>query len=135
MDKTKVSLIIAPVVVSIICIILAVNVTIAKSQMNIEKAKAVGLNNRVQELGLKLSDANMRARLAQDLQIALNAAKQEAAAAKQEVETVRQQITALNSENSDLKARLSTAMEALRTPVVAAPAPAVTTETPVSPAE
>lgn len=113
MDKTKVSLVAAPILVSIICIILAVNVAVASSRLDAEKAKAAGLNARIQELGSLLADANRRAQMSQDLQNSLNAAKVE-------IDGAKQQIAALSSENTDLKTRLETAMDALKTPTVPA---------------
>lgn len=116
MDKAKISMVIAPVLVSIICVILAVNVAIARSQLEAEKAKVTGLDSRIQDIGIQLADANKRARVAQDLQVSLQAARGE-------IDTARQQIASLNSENSDLKARLDAAMNALKAPSAASVAP------------
>jgi predicted nucleic acid-binding Zn-ribbon protein len=117
MEKTKIYMVIAPVLVSVICIILAVNVAIAGSQLQVEKAKVSGLNVRIEEMGAQLADANKRARTAQDLQVSLQAARAEIDAAKQ-------QIASLVTENSDLMSRLDAAVNVLKAPSAADLAPA-----------
>ena len=106
MEKTKFYMVIAPVLVSVICVILALNVAIAKSQLQAEKAKATGLNARIQELGIQLADANK---------------------ARAEIDATKQQIASLVTENSDLKTRLDTAVNVLRAPSASDVAPAAET--------
>jgi predicted DNA-binding protein (UPF0251 family) len=117
MEKTKVYMVIAPVLVSVICIILAVNVAIAGSQLQVEKAKVSGLNVRLQDLGVQLADANKRAKTAYDLQVSLQAVRSE-------LDAARQKIASLISENQDLKSRFETAVSALKSPSTADVAPA-----------
>ena len=111
MDKTKVSLVIAPIIVSVVCIVLAVNAVVLNAQLNKEKAKVDTLNAQIIELGSSFSDVNVRyneqVRLVKDLQYSLEAAKRGAEEAKTEVNN-------LKVINADLGSRLNAALDALQ---------------------
>lgn len=123
MDKTKISLIVAPVVVSIICIVLAVNVGVLASQLNAERSKAEAFNSQIIELERQLSDARGRydeqVRIARDLQYSLDAARRE-------VENAKNEVGVLRSANADLEARLRAASKPAEgePPTTESPAPA-----------
>ncbi len=105
MDKNKLYLIVAPAVVSLICIVLAVNAASLGSQLNAETAKVAELNAQVANLGTQLANQDDQARIINDLQSSLDAARRDADAARREAEGLR-------TANSDLEARLSAATPA-----------------------
>ena len=111
MDKTKVSLVIGPIIVSVVCIVLAVNTAVLNSQLNEEKAKWGTLNAEVVKLGSSLSDVNVRyneqVRIVKDLQYSLEAARRERDEVKTEVNNLR--VT-----NADLKSKLNAGLDALQ---------------------
>lgn len=105
MDKVKINLIVAIVIVAIVSIILAGYAANLVSQLNTEKATSVELNARVMDLQAKLSDANKRAdnqlSLTNSLQSSLDAARREA-----------DNLKAMNAElDLKLKAAISKAAE------------------------
>jgi len=110
MDKTKVSLVIGPIIVSVVCIVLAVNAAVLNSQLNEEKTKLVTLNAEIVKLGPSLSDANVRyneqVRLVKDLQYSLEATRREKDELKIEVNDLR-------ATNADLKSKLNVDLDAL----------------------
>ena len=111
MEKNKVYSIVVPVVMSLICIVLAVNAVTLGSQLNAERARAAGLNTQIVNLGAQLAGYNDQAGIINDLRSSLDAARREA-------ETLR-------AANSDLEVRRS----AQQTPVAPAPvAPVPATE-------
>lgn len=109
MDKTKLSLVAAPIVISIICIFLAVNVAVARSQLNAEKAIADSLRAQIVDIRGQLVEAQKQSETVRELRDSLDRAQKELAAAKQEAMT-------LNEQKTDLEARLNSAMEALQEP-------------------
>ncbi len=120
MDKTKIHLIIAPGVVSLICIVLAVNAAIFKTQLNAERAKTTSLNRQIVHSGARyrqvadfeaqMSDIKSRYDgLIRDLQYSLDVARREAENAKNEADVLR-------AMNSDLEARLKTSLKTLENP-------------------
>lgn len=96
MEKEKAYLIAAPIVVSLICIFLAVNLGIASSQLNTERSKAVNLNAQIANLNVRLSDVESR----------LDTVRREAEGLRAEAESLR-------VANRDLTSRLNAASEAL----------------------
>ena len=120
MDKNKLYLIAAPAVVSLICIVLAVNAASLGSQLNSEREKAAGLNAQVISLGAQLTGQAGQAGIINDLQSSLDAARIDADAARRDVDAVRRdadavrrQAEALMAANSDLEARLGAQAAAL----------------------
>lgn len=110
-DKTKVSFVIAPIIVSVICIVLAVNAAVLSSQLNKGKAKRGILNAQIIDLEASLSDVNVRyneqARLVKDLQYSLEATRRERDEAKIEVNNLK--VT-----NTDLKSKLNAGLDVLQ---------------------
>ena len=104
MEKNKAYLIAAPIVVSLICVVLAVNLVTANSRLNAERAKVAELNTQIVNFVPQLSGLQARydeqVRIVRDLQNSLDAARREA------------QI--LRAANSDLEARLNAASAALQ---------------------
>ncbi|MDP8229594.1 MAG: hypothetical protein P9L93_00650 [Candidatus Gorgyraea atricola] len=107
MDKNKLYLIAAPAVVSLICIVLAVNATSLGSQLNTERAKAAGLNTQVISLGTQLASQAGQAGMINDLQGSLDAARRDADAARGELDAARREVEGLRAANSNLEVRLS----------------------------
>jgi len=116
MEKKKAYLIVVPVVMSLICIVFAVNAVRLGSQLNAERARATGLNTQIVNLGAQLAGYNDQAGIINDLQSSLDAARRDTDAARREVETLR-------AANSDLEVRLS-AQQTPVAPAPVAPAPA-----------
>ena len=114
MEKNKAYLVVVPVVMSLICIVLAVNAVMLGSQLNAERARATGLNAQIVNLGAQLAGYNDQAGIINDLRSSLDAARKDADAARREAETLR-------AANSDLEVRLS-AQQAPAAPVAPGPA-------------
>lgn len=110
MDRVKITTIVAPILVSLICIVLAVNVGITNSKLNFEKAENARANERIIRLAAQLSNvktgSNAQAKLVSDLQFSLDVARKETETAKQEVESLKQAKISLES-------RLNAASQAL----------------------
>ena len=115
-DKTKIQLVIAPAVVSLFCIVLAVNAAISKSQLNAERAKTTSLNRQVVDLEVRYKQAaGFEAQISdvksnydgliKNLQYSLDTARREADIARREAD-------ALRATNSDLERRLNVALNA-----------------------
>ncbi|MBU3912243.1 MAG: hypothetical protein KKD90_06640 [Candidatus Omnitrophica bacterium] len=111
MDKVKIALIAAVVVLGIICVAMARNTEAVKSRINSGKEK---FNTKILDLETQLAEANKQAGMAIDLQNSLNMAMQQVNQANQQVDQANRQINALVSEKNDLETRLNTAINALQ---------------------
>jgi len=98
-DKEKINLIIAPVLVSLICVVLAVNVGMAKSQLNAERAKLLTFDKKLDDLNEQLVAAkgkyNEKENIISDLQNSLQAARQETINAQTEIANLKTAVSEL----------------------------------------
>ncbi|MBU4343083.1 MAG: hypothetical protein KJ902_02640 [Candidatus Omnitrophica bacterium] len=113
MDKNKLYSMIIPILVSLICIVLAVNLASARSQLNSARARVAELNSQIVNFAPQISGLKMKydeqVRIVSDSQNSLNAARNEAESAKNEAERLR-------SANTDLENRLNAAAAVLQIP-------------------
>jgi len=113
MDKNKIYSMAGPVLVTLFCIVLAVNLTSARSQLNSTRARVAELNSQIVNFTPQISGLKMRydeqVRIVSDLQNSLNAARNETESARNEAERLRRA-------NADLENRLNAAAVALKTP-------------------
>ena len=109
MDKAKIHSVVAPVVVSLFCIVIAANAAIFKTQLNRERASTESLNRQVIDLGAQLDQQVVTVK---DLQNSLDAARRDADAARRDVNALRREADGLRASNSDLERRLDAALKA-----------------------
>jgi len=133
MDKTRVTLVTAAVVVSFVCIVLAANAVILSSKLNTEKARSRALSAQVTDLRASLSDIavgyNKQVKIVKELQYSLDAARRETG-------DVRKEIDILKADNRNLKGRLDGALNALQAvPSVPSNKAGTAKETSIAPAK
>ncbi len=111
MDKTRVSLVTAAVVLSIVCIVLAANAVILSSKLSTEKARSKALSAQVTDLRTSLSDItvgyNKQVKIVKELRYSLDAARKETGDVRKEIDT-------LKADNRNLKGRLDGVLNALQ---------------------
>lgn len=111
MGKMKFSLTSAAIIVSAVCVLLAVNSAALNVRLNREKSRIGVLDSQVAQLKAELSDIKMKyneeARFVKDLKYSLEAAKREA-------EDIRIKADNLEKVNRDLEARLDAGLNALQ---------------------
>jgi len=106
MDKNKIYSMAGPVLVTLFCIVLAVNLSSARSQLNSTRARVAELNSQIVSLVPQISGLKMRhneeVKIVSDLQNSLNSARNEA--------------ERLIRANADLESRVNAAALALKVP-------------------
>ena len=109
MDKAKIHSVVAPVVVSLFCIVIAANAAIFKTQLNRERASTESLNRQVIDLGAQL---DQQVGIVKDLQYSLDVAGRGMDVAKREADAAKREAEALRVANSDLETRLDAVLKA-----------------------
>ncbi len=106
MDKNKIYSMAGPVLVTLFCIVLAVNLSSARSQLNSTRARVAELNSQIVSFVPQISGLKMRydeeVKIVSDLQNSLNSARNEA--------------ERLIRANADLESRVNAAALALKAP-------------------
>jgi len=110
MDQEKLKSTVAPIVVSLICVVLAVHVGIANSKLNVEMVRSAQFNAEIVQLEAQLSEATAKyekeVTFVSDLQYSFDVVRKE-------VDAIKIEASSLKETNTDLEARLDAAAEAL----------------------
>ena len=128
MEKDKLNSAVTPIVVSLICVVLAMYAITSSAELNAEKARSVALNVEMINIGIQIADVKARydeqVRVNGDLRSSLDATRRDLDVARRDLDVARRD---LDVARRDLDVA-RTEMETLKASM---PAP----ETPAVPAE
>ena len=120
-DRSRLALLTAPIVVSAICLFLGVNVGVITAELNAQTSLSTVFTTQIADLQSELTNTQAKFyeqnNTINELHASLEVAKTETDTAKKESETAKNEVNTLKTANNDLTSRLNSVIEALEKPL------------------
>ncbi|MBU4312443.1 MAG: hypothetical protein KJ706_06975 [Candidatus Omnitrophica bacterium] len=101
MEKDKLNSAVTPIVVSLICVVLAMYAITSSAELNAEKARSVALNVEMINIGIQIADVKARydeqVRVNGDLRSSLDATRRDLDVARRDLDVARTEMETLKA--------------------------------------